>query len=132
MQTLTHPELKKEAFPNSHFDQDIKEVKDTILVFEKNGVVDHCFCTEAYAKEWLSVEGVGGSSFTTDGVDADFVYSCAKNIKDRVDEAKDKLRRDFAIRDTLDRHGVPKDKELRTAIYRSIRELQETVLRPVW
>ena len=132
MQTLTQPELNKQAFPNLNSDHGKNEVKDTILVFEKNGIVDHCFCTDAYAKEWLSVEGVGGSAFTTDGVDADFIYSCTKNIKDRVNEAKNKLRRDLAIRDTLDRHGVPKDKDLRISIYRAIRELQETALRPVW
>ena len=109
-------------------------INDTILIFENNGQVEHCFCTEAQAKERLHQSKEvrsGGSMFTSDGMDADFVFTCAPNIRERVEVAKQKLRRGIAIRDALDSNGVPKDQDLRIAIYRSITELQQTVLRPV-
>jgi len=111
-----------------------KTINDTILVFENNGQVEHCFCTEAQAKEWLLQSKdvcSGGSMFTSDGVDADFAFTCALNLRERVEAAKQNLRRDIAIRDALDSNGVPKDKDLRIAIYRSITQLQQTALRPV-
>lgn len=111
------------------------DINDAILVFEKNGQVEHRFCTLAQAKEaelqWKNMRS-GGSIFTFDGQDAEFVYSISTNTPGRVEKAKDALRRDIAFRDVLDRNGVPKDNDLRISIYNSVEELRRTALLPVF
>ena len=110
------------------------EINDTILVYEDNGIVKHCFCTQAHALEALRFADENCSSaysFRTEGHSIELLYSVS-DIRERVEEAKSKFRRDIIIRDVLDRNGVPKDKALRAPIYKSISELQLSLLRAVF
>lgn len=110
-------------------------MKNTILVYEDSvsGQVDHLFCTEEVAKERLGACNAplsGGSMFTSDGVDAAAMYVVSPNLRERVEEAKRKLRADITVRDALNRHEVPEDVELRTKIIAAIKELRLSVLLP--
>lgn len=112
----------------------ISALKNTILIYEEAGAVHHCFCTEAEATTRMkqaAAEGSGGSMFVSDGMGADLTYAVSPDLRERVEEAKRKLRFDMAIRDALNRHGVPKDRDLRIQIKNAIDDLRETVLRPV-
>lgn len=111
-----------------------KPIVNTILVYEVAGQVFHRFCTEAEGLEALKLakaHGSGGSMFTSDEMKAELVYAVAPELRSRVEEAKRKLKLEIDVRDTLTRHGVPGDHDLRVKIYAAIKELRETVLRPV-
>lgn len=109
-------------------------VSNTILVYEEAGTAKHRFCTKAQATEHLdraAAEGSAGSMFTVSEMEAELVYKVSPNVRERVDEAKRKLRIDIAVRDALNRQGVPSDRDLRIKIKKAIDELGVTVLRPV-
>ena len=111
------------------------EVNNAILVFEDAGQVRHCYCTQEKAEERLrqaKESGSGASMFRISDLPASFVYDASPTVRDRVEVAKAKLRRDIAMRDALDRNVVTKDRDQRNAIYQAITELQQTVFRPVW
>lgn len=110
-------------------------MNNTILVYEdlKSGQVKHQFCTEEVAKERLmasTASNSGGSMFTSKDVSSEKLYVVSPNLRERVEEAKRKLRADITIRDTLTRHGVPEDIELRAKIASAIKELRLSVLQP--
>ena len=107
---------------------------NTILVFEDAGKAQHCFCTEAEATDRLqkaTAAGSGGSMFINEDLGAEMVYAVSPDLRERVEEAKRKLNHDLTIRDALNRHGVPTDRDLRIKIKKAIDDLRETVLRPV-
>lgn len=110
--------------------------QNTILVFEAaDGTVQHCFCTEAEATQRLKQAvsaGSAGSMFFNDGLAAEMVFSVSPDLRERVEEAKRKLRNDLTVRNALNRHGVPADQDLRIKIKKAIDELRESVLRPVF
>jgi len=109
------------------------DVKNTILISENAGQVEHCFCNEEQAKCILLQAkelNSAGSMFTCD-IDAELVFSVSPDLRDRVDAAKTKLRRDIAIRDALTRNGVSEALDLRISIQKSILELQQTILQPI-
>lgn len=111
-------------------------VKSAVLVYEtKEGAVDHCFCTSDHANAVVCASkdaNTGASAFLSeDGLEAEMVYSVSPDLRGRVEAAKAKLRFDIAVRNALNRHGVPAERGLRAAVYNVITELRETVLRPV-
>lgn len=111
-----------------------KERLDTILVIEVGGQVTHTICTQTEGQERLRnarIHHSGGSMFTSEGMSADLVYSVSPNLRERVDEAKRKLRGEILIRDALDRNAVPRDHALRTGIYKAINELRATWLQSI-
>lgn len=111
-------------------------LKSAILVHESQaGVVEHCFCTKEQAEATLRAcpdADTGASMFVTEeALEAEMVYSTSPDLRARVEAAKSKLQFDIAVRDALNRNGVPADRILRVAVYKAIKELRETVLRPV-
>lgn len=106
--------------------------KNTILVFEDaDGTVRHAFCTQAEATERLKLAtaaGSGGSMFINEDLGAEMVYAVSPDLRERVGEAKRKLRNDILVRDALNRQGVPNDRDLRIKIKKAIDELRESVL----
>ncbi|MBG6083115.1 hypothetical protein [Rubrivivax gelatinosus] len=108
-------------------------IKNTILVYEDASQVLHRFCTEVEGRDHLqhtTDNGSGASMFVTEGMTAELVYSVAPVVRSRVEEAKCKLRQEIAVRDTLTRHGVPVDRDLRKKIFAAIKELREAALLP--
>jgi hypothetical protein len=106
-------------------------MNDTILVFETEGRVAHRFCPEAEAREHVLKApdaNSGGSMFTAEGGNAELHYSVSPDLRSRVADAKAKLARGIQIRDTLTRHGVPMDRELRGRIVKAFRELNSATL----
>lgn len=105
--------------------------KDTILVFEANGTVRHRFCTRAEGMEHLQQAAdthSGGAMFTTDGTPAEMAFSLFTGVREKVEEAKLKLRNDIVVRDTLDRNDVPRDRAIRDGVYKAIAELRTSAL----
>ena len=118
-------------------EQSIQASKNTILVFEDaDGTVRHVFCTQAEATERLKSAldaGSGGSMlFNSDEMDAKMLYDVSPDLRARVETAKCKLRGDLIVRDALNRHGIPNDRELRANINKVIADLRKTVLQPVF
>lgn len=106
--------------------QDMKELKNAIVVFENNGKVDHRFCTQQEA-ETMNAEvqmTCSGLSVFTFESEAELTLSVSPNIQERLRAAKQKLRSDIALRDDLDSEGVPKDRVIRSGIYKAIKALQ--------
>lgn len=102
---------------------------NTILIHEVDGRAVHCFCTEDHAKEVLRKAPdmtSGGSMFSSEDTAAELVYSVSPDLRNRVEAAKSKLAVDLAIRDALNRNGVPQDPTLRTGIYKAITELRQS------
>lgn len=128
MQTGAWPRERASVIETAIDKQAVAEIQDTILVFEEEGQVKHCFCSEAVANDRLlkaRAGDTGGSMFTSSGVRAESIFSISPNLRERVDAAKMKLRQDILIRDALDRNGVPRDSVLRIGIYKAISELRE-------
>ena len=120
----------------THNQWDQQGPKTAILVHESQaGMVEHCFCTKEHAEAALRAcpdVNSGGSMFVTEeAIEAEMVYSISPDLRARVEAAKTKLRFDIAVRDSLNRNGVPGHRDVRMAVYKSIKELRETVLRPV-
>lgn len=108
-------------------------MKNAILVYEDAGQVKHCFCSAEEARARLEASTVmnsGGSVFTNESIDAAMLYAVSPQLRDRVNDAKLKLRSDIAVREALNRHGVPQDTDLRTKIANAIKDLRTTVLQP--
>lgn len=116
-------------------DQSAAARLNAILVFEADdGSAQHRFCTAAEATDHLDKAAAsfsGGSMFINEELGAEMVYAVSPDLRARVDEAKRKLKFEMAIRDALNRHGVPADRQLRISIKKAIDELRETVLRPL-
>lgn len=109
------------------------ELVNAILVYEKDGKAVHGFFTERYATEFMASAqkiGLGASMFSSE-LDAAAAYTISPGTRSRVEAAKRKLSQDLAIRDTLTRHGIPEDYELRVNVYKAIMELRETIFRPI-
>jgi len=108
---------------------EMPEVKNTILLYEQDGGVMQCCCTEVFAKAKLDdavSKEQGASMFSTsDGWDADLFYSVSPDFRDRVESAKTRMRRQIKIRNALDNNGVPKDMSIRRSVYKAFQELQE-------
>jgi hypothetical protein len=104
-------------------------MNNAILVSETNGVVTHHFCDATFAQgmlEYAKVNGTGDSAFFQDEdtkIDVATVYELSPDLRNRVEAAKDKLREDIRIRNAMDKHGVPKDRTLRAAVYKAFKEL---------
>lgn len=112
------------------------QLKNAILVFEtENGGVDHCYCSTSDANERLNQavsNGSAGSIFTCDEHEAEFIYAVSPSLRDRIDEAKRKLRSDIILRDAMNRHAVPADRDLRIKIKNAIDDIRSQLLQPVF
>lgn len=105
----------------------VNDPVNTILVFEDNGVVKHRLCTEEQGKAALrhaAEQLSGGSMMTSDVMDAEMVYSVSPDLRNRVESAKCKLRDELKLRDAMNKHGVPKDREIRASVCRAFNELR--------
>ena len=110
--------------------------KNAILVFETgNDDVDHCFSSTSDANDRLNqaVFNVSvGSSFTSEEHEAEFIYTVSPNLRDRIDEAKRNLRCEIIMRDAMNRHAVPADRDLRINIKNAIDDIRSQLLQPVF
>lgn len=101
-------------------------IANAILVYEEEGQVKHRCCPEAEARTYLDGcvgDMRGGSMFAADGVDADFVLKVSPQLRGQVDDAKAKLKADIRLREVLDKHGVPREIELRNAVAKAFADL---------
>ena len=101
---------------------------NAILIYEKDGQIMQRFCPEAEAREYLDKargEMRGGSMFATDGMEAELVLSVSPQLRDRIAEARIKLKADTRLRDSLDRYGVPADRDLRLSIYKAFEDWKQ-------
>lgn len=106
-------------------------MKNAVLVYELNGGATHRFCPEAEARTFLASaqdNGEGASIFITEGFEAELFYSVAPNLRSRVDAAKGRLSQVIRIRNALDKHGVPRDRDLRSKINTAFGELNQLAL----
>lgn len=111
-----------------------KKRHDSILVIEVSGKVTHEFCDQAEGQERLRsarLHHSGGSMFSCEDMNAELVYSVSPNLRERVEEAKRKLRVEIMVRDALDRNAVPRDRKLRSGIYKAVKELRASLLQPL-
>ena len=101
-------------------------MKNAVLVYELNGSAAHRFCPEADARAFMASvkDSEWASIFITEGFEAELFYSVS-NLRNRVEEAKSCLSRAIRIRDVLDSHGVPREKDLRSKIYTAFNELHQ-------
>jgi len=102
--------------------------KDTVIVTDFDGKVEHRFCTAEEGNAILDATKArrsAGSLFTTEReeMDAETLYAVSPNLRERVERAKAKLTFDLQVRDTLDKHGVPDEPALRKSVYGAIKEL---------
>lgn len=104
-----------------------------ILVYEINGraAVRSCTWQEGeQACEEAIKHFSGASLFSTDAEwDAEFMMAAYPAIRERVHEAKLKLQNDINLRDALDKHNVPRDRTLRTAIKQAFEDYTSSSLR---
>jgi len=101
-------------------------MNNAILVLEEDGLVKHRFCAESEATEHIeSCRGKpqGASMFLADHHDVEFVFSVSPNLRQKVEEAKEKLKNDIRLRNALDKYDVPKDFELRQSISKAFADL---------
>lgn len=109
-------------------------LNNAILISETNGVVSHRFCQADEAQEALreaAKAGTGCSVMLQEEntlLDIADVFEMSPEVRRRVEAAKDKLRSDLRIQAALDKHGVPKDKATRSAVYAAFKELQSNPL----
>lgn len=106
------------------------EIANTILVYEEDGQVKQRFCPEAEARNYLDqaqLDMRGGCLFALDGVEAEFMLRISPDLRDKVEVAKAKLKVDTRLRDALDRHGVPRDRDLRVAIFKALEDFKQGV-----
>lgn len=103
-------------------------ISNAILVFEEGDQVLHRFCPEAEAREYLeNAQGKmrGGAMFAADNIEAEFVLLVSSDLRDRVDAAKTRMKSQMRVRDALDRHGVPRDQDLRASIFNAFGDLMK-------
>ena len=102
---------------------------NAILIAEINGEVVHRFCRDDFARAQLEAAGKAGSGAMCltmeSGLGAELTYDLSPDVRSRVAEAKGKLRRDLKVRDVLDNHGVPQDRDIRIAVNKAIAALQD-------
>jgi hypothetical protein len=105
-------------------------MKNAILISVTNDVISHHFCDAAFAQgmlEYAKKQGREDSAFFQEEdskMDISDVYNLSPELRNRVAEAKEKLRNDLRIQAALDKHGVPKDPSLRASVVRAFRELR--------
>lgn len=100
-------------------------LNNAILIYEENGEIKQRFCPEQEAREYLATAREtmsGGSMFASDGIDAEFVMSVSPDLRDRVAAAKTKLKSDTRLRDLLNKHGVPMERDLRISIFKAFED----------
>lgn len=103
---------------------------NAILIYEEDSQIMQRFCPEAEAREYLDKarsEMRGGSMFATDGMEAELVLSVSPQLRDLIAETKTKLQADTRLRDALDRHGVPVDRDLRLSIYKALEDMKQGI-----
>ncbi len=103
-------------------------IQNAILVYEctETGQVKHKFCTETDARRYLELAAVemrGGSMFAADGVEAEFVLQVSPDLREKVEDAKRRMKWQIRVRDALDRHGVTRDREQRVAIFKALEDV---------
>lgn len=100
-------------------------LNNAVLIYEENGGIKQRFCPEQEAREYLATaqkEMRGGAMFAADDMDVEFVLSVNPDLRDRVADAKTKMKSDTRLRDLLTKHGVPMDQDLRIAIYKAFED----------
>jgi hypothetical protein len=107
-------------------------IKDAIVVRAEDGRATHFFCTSGEADaicDAASQNGEGVSIFKMEHKtdDAELMFGVT-NIKVRVQEAKDKLDYDLRIVALMDKHGIPKDKDIRMSVFSLLKEDRENYI----
>lgn len=112
-----------------------RRLPDAILVHQDGVSVVHSFLPAADAHKRLDetvANGGGGSVFVLeDCMGAKLYYDVSPDLRSRVEQAKQKLKRDLHWRDVMNRHGIPADRTLRGAVANAMREIlgEEVLLR---
>ncbi|OYZ75730.1 MULTISPECIES: hypothetical protein [unclassified Polaromonas] len=102
-------------------------VKNAIVIFIEGQQVSHRFTTQTEGTAYL--EGVPETSeaaslmILDSDIPAELLLKTSPVLQERLQEAKRKLTAFLKLKETLDRHGVPKDRALRGAIHKAFREL---------
>lgn len=104
-------------------------VANAILVHELAGGVVHSFLPAAEAHkrldEALSQRSAGSVFVVEDGIGAEIYYSVSPDLRSRIEDAKQRLRRGLHWQRVMDNHGVPVDRELRAKVANAMREILE-------
>ncbi|MDP2448181.1 hypothetical protein [Polaromonas sp.] len=102
-------------------------VKNTIVIFAEGQHVSHRFTTQTEGIAYLEAvaeTSTAASLMILDGdMPADLLLKTSPVLQQHLQEAKRNLTAFLTLKETLDRHGVPKDRKLRGAIHKAFREL---------
>ena len=102
-------------------------IENTIVIFAEGQHVAHRFTTQTEGIAYLEAVAETASAASLmilDGdMPADLLLKTSPVLQERLQEAKRNLTAFLKLKETLDRHGVPKDRTLRGAIHKAFREL---------
>lgn len=102
-------------------------IENTIVIFAEGQQVSHRFTTQTEGIAYLEAvaeTATAASLMILDGdMPADLLLKTSPVLQERLQEAKRNLTAFLKLKETLDRHGVPKDRTLRGAIHKAFREL---------
>ncbi len=102
-------------------------IENTIVIFAEGQQVSHRFTTQTEGIAYLEAVAETASAASLmilDGdMPADLLLKTSPVLQERLQEAKRNLTAFLKLKETLDRHGVPKDRTLRGAIHKAFREL---------
>jgi hypothetical protein len=99
---------------------------NAILIYIAKGKATYRFCPEDEARTHLDIAkklGDPASMMVTDDLDCKFVLSVSPNLRDRVEQNISRMQVDYNFIVALDKHGVPKDRELRCSISKAFADL---------
>jgi hypothetical protein len=100
---------------------------NAILICFEGSAVTHRFCPEAEARAFLTIAAErmnSGSMFILEGpYDAECIYGLSPELRNHVAAAKAAAELQGRLTLALDRHGVPRNRDLRIAIFRAFDEL---------
>ncbi|MBK6616454.1 hypothetical protein [Ottowia sp.] len=106
---------------------------DTVLICESApGIVSHSFCTREQGDAALArarATESGATSITVDDkMGIELYYSASPGFQAQVAEVGRVLKFKLDVRDALNRHRIPADRELRGSIYDAVLELRAQFL----
>lgn len=103
---------------------------NAILVCIEGCAAIHRFCPEAEARAFLTTAAErmsSGSMFILEGPhDAECIYGLSPELRNHVAAAKAAAELQSRLALALDRHGVPRNRDVRIAIFRAFDELTST------
>lgn len=106
---------------------DSSSIENTIVIFAEGQHVAHRFTTQtegiAYLEAVAETSSAASLMILDGDMPADLLLKTSPVLQERLQEAKRNLTAFLKLKETLDRHGVPKDRTLRGAIHKAFREL---------